>query len=479
MDLIVSHGRVVTPEAVLEDHDVGVAGGKIVAVGPTGTLPAAARTIDAQRRYVLPGLIDPHTHPGNFRPFELDVRSTSRSAAAGGITTVFGTVKATRLARPFHAIARPADVVSYSKVFDAGRASVERESLVDMGFSFTIATLEQAKEVPHYASELGVRSFKFHPAAHLGPWHRKIGVPLAADDGTIFTALEGVARVGGLAMVHAENGQISNVLRTRMQAEGRTGLLAWNDASPDFIEASEIRWMAYFCRIVGCPLYIAHLTSKRALDAVREARSLGVTVIVETCPQWLLHTADDDPDNVLLKYTPPLRRPEDRDELWRALASGEIQCVGTDHVPNSLAVKRGTDFWNALVGSAGTETMLPALMSEGVHRGRIDIRRLAQVLSTTTARAFGVYPRKGLIAPGSDADLTIVDADLERVVRIAELVSRAETDWSPLEGRTLRGWPVLTIRAGEVIAKDGKALRAKPGKYLLRQSPIEVTELAS
>lgn len=469
LDLVVSNGKVVTPDEILSDVDIGVAGGRVALIGPRRTLPEATRTIDVGGRYVLPGLIDPHTHPGNLRAFEDDIRSTSRSAAAGGVTTIFGTVKSTRLAPPFRSLTRPSDVVSFFNVFAAARESIERASVVDVGLSFMIATDEQAGEVPRYAQELGVRSFKFHPATVPGRWHRRIGHPVAADDGTIYLALEGVARAGALAMVHAENGQIARVLRARLQAAHAQGLRAWNDGSPDTGEASEILRMAFLCRAAGCRLYVAHITSRKGLDAVREARASGARVIVETCPQYLLHSIEDDPEKVLLKYSPPLRSSEDRDHLWKAVVDGEIQCIGSDHVPNRSRLKRGEgDIWSAISGSTGTETMLAAILTEGVHRRRIDMPRVARLLSTEAALAFGVHPRKGTITVGSDADLTVVDLDVERTVRIADLRSRAETDWSPLEGRVLKGWPVWTIRAGQVIAGDPSSQEISSGRYLSR-----------
>lgn len=469
LDVVVSRGRVVLDAGVVTDVDVGIADGRIVAIGATGRLPAAAQTIDAAGRYVLPGLIDPHTHPGNWQPFEEDIRTTGRSAAAGGITTLFATVKSVRLGGPFSTEALPEDVGSFFDVFAGIPEAISRSSPVDVGLSFMIMTDQQAIEVPRYAAELGVRSFKFHPSTSLGPWHRKIGFPVAADDGTIFLALQGIARSGSLAMVHAENGQLGRALKRRLEEAGRSGLLAWAEGAPDAGEATEIRNMAFFCRTLGCRLYVAHLSSRLGLDAVREARAAGTDVIAETGPQWLLHVADEDPDNVLLKYLPPVRHREDRAALWAAVGSGEIECLGSDHVPNRLEAKRGAGFWSAVVGGAGTETMLPVLMEEGVHRRGLNIVRVAELMSSGPARAFGVYPRKGSLSVGADADVTIVDADLERVVRVDELESRAETDWSPLEGRVLRGWPVVTIRRGEVIARDGHAVADARGRYLARR----------
>ena len=474
LDLVVSQGRVVLSDGIVGSVDVGIADGRVAVITAAGTLSGAARTIDARGHYVLPGLIDPHTHPGNWRPFEDDIRSTGRSAAAGGITTLFATVKSARLGGPFSEDALPADVGSFIETFAGVPEMIERSSPVDIGLSFMIMTDAQAEEVERYASDLGVRSFKLHPSTSLGPWHRRIGFPIAADDGTVFLAVEGIARSRSLAMVHAENGQLARPLKHRLERSQHNDLVAWAEGTPDFGEAAEIEFVAHLCRVVDCPLYVAHVSSKRAIDAIREARALGTEIIAETGPQWLLHTAEEDPENLLLKYLPPVRHAEDRDALWEAVASGEIQCLGSDHVPNWLGAKRGKGFWSAVVGGAGTETMLSVLMHEGVHRRGIPITRVAELMSTGPARAFGVYPRKGCLSPGADGDLTIVDPDLERVVRISELESRGETDWSPLEGRTLRGWPVATIRRGELIARDGATITERGGTYLSRSAAANV-----
>jgi dihydroorotase-like cyclic amidohydrolase len=296
-------------------------------------------------------------------------------------------------------------------------------------------------------------------------------MPLAADDGTIYLALEGVARTNSLAMVHAENRQIARALGARQRAAGTQDLAAWEAASPGFVEASEIRKMGALCRRLGCRLYVVHLTSREGLEAVRDLRAEGTRVIAETCPQYLTHTWQEDPSNLRLKHTPPLRSHEDTAALWQALADDEIQCVGTDHIPNYLEEKLGgDDLWQALSGSAEIETLLPVLLHHGVRQGRISLPRLVEVTSLNAAHAFAVYPRKGHLAVGADADLTLVDLDLTRVVRLAEMESAAETDYCTYEGQELTGWPTLTMLRGKVIARNGAAVGPPSGRYLDRST---------
>ena len=471
LDMAVVGGRVVVDDRVEDGLSIGIAGGRIASIARGGYLPSARETIDATGLHVLPGLIDPHTHPGNLRPFEEDVRLVTRSAAAGGFTTTLGTVKSTRLGGAFQAVAEPADVVSYLERFALAREIVEREAHVDVGLSFTIVTDRQAAEVPEYARRLGVRSFKFHPAGSPTPWHGRIGAPLAADDGTLYLALEGVASTGSLAMVHAENRQIARVLLERHRAGARADLGTWERTSPGTAEGSEITWLAYLCRQLGCAMYVAHLNSRAGLDAVRAARAAGTRIVAETCPQYLIHTFSEDPGNVLLKHTPPLRSPEDAEALWAALADGEIQCVGTDHVPNRLEEKRaGGDLWRALSGSIEIETVLPLLLHFGVRARRMTVAHLARVLSGNAARAFGLSPRKGALAVGADADLTLVDLERTRTVTLAEMESRHETDYCTYEGWSLTGWPVLALARGRIVARDGAAVGDAGGRYLDRSA---------
>jgi dihydroorotase-like cyclic amidohydrolase len=469
LDVVVSGGRLVLPEGVEDGLSLAIHGGRIASIARNGDLAASRETIDATGLHVLPGLVDPHTHPGNLRPFEDDVRLTTRSAAVGGITTILGTVKSTRLGGEFKRFAAPEDVVSYFDRFPLARQIVERDAHIDMGLSFTIATDLQATEVARYAQELGVRSFKFHPAGLATAWHGHIGAPIAADDGTIYLALEGVAASGSLAMMHAENRQIGRVLAARERRTERADLATWERASPGMLEGSEIGRLAYFCRRLGCTLYVAHLNSREGLEAVRAARASGTRVVAETCPQYLVHSFEEDPDNALLKHTPPLRSREETEEMWRAVAAGDIQCIGSDHVPNYLEEKLGGgDLWRALSGSAEIETLLPALLHHGVREGRITLSRLAQVTAANAARVFGLAPRKGALTVGADADLTLVDLARTRTVRLATMESANETDYSTYEGRSFTGWPVVTLSRGRIVARDGAAVGSAGGGYLDR-----------
>jgi allantoinase len=418
---------------------------------------------------VLPGLVDPHTHPGNNRPFELDVAEETKAAAAGGITTMLGTIKAPRMGQPFKTDITEADICSYSDVFETARGIVERHSFVDMGFSYILMDERHVDEIPQYAREHGVTSMKFfvgNPTASV--YTGRVGMPAFIGDGLNFKGFEQVARVGGLVMVHAENQQVAAALQSDLAATGRNDLSAWADHSPDWAEAEAVDRAARLAERAGARLYVVHLTSRLGLEAVAAARARRPGLVyAETCPQYL--TLDSGhPANARAKCRPPLRSPADSAALWDGLANGLIDCVGTDHIPLSVDEKcpgGDDDVWSAGSGLAGQETLLPLLVSSG----KLSLQRIVEVSSRNPAFIFGLQARKGRIAVGSDADLVLVDLKRSRTVDSTALQTRA--DFTPWDGMELRGWPVYTILRGHVINREGEVGADAPtGRYLRRDS---------
>jgi len=464
LDLVVAGGTVVTPDRV-SAADIGVAAGRIVALAAPGAL-TGGEVVDARGLHVLPGVIDPHTHPGNYRPFEQDIAEETRAAAAGGITTILGTVKCTRLGQPFRAITTADDVCSYHDVFPLARKAVDSLAHVDVGLSYVIMDARHAREIPEYAKQHGVTSFKFFVGnAGPGPWSGRVGMPVYGDDGVQFLGFREVARIGALAMIHAENQQVARALQPEQEARA-ADLEAWGRHSPGWAEAEPIGRAAVFAGEAGARLYVVHLTSKAGAAAVARARAERPDrVIGETCPQYLvLH--DRHPAGLLAKFIPPVHGREDNEALWRGLADGTIDCMGTDHIPQPRVQKLVEgDVWRCGAGGPGHETLLPLLLSSG----RLSLPRVAAVTSANAARAFGLWPRKGAIALGFDADLTLVDLERRRVVRAAEFVTSA--DFTPYEGMELTGWPVTTILRGRVIMKDGCPVGPPTGRYLERNTP--------
>ncbi|MFQ5914919.1 MAG: dihydroorotase family protein [Nitrospinota bacterium] len=469
VDTVIRNAHVVTPSGVLRESAVAIDKGRIAAIGDNGFLPPARKTIQGSGNYLLPGVIDPHTHPGPYRPFEDDVASETQSAAAGGVTTVVGIVKSTRLGQPYKKFTEPGDVVSYAEVFPRARDIINERAFVDMALTFAIVSDDHAREIPIYVKECGVTSFKFY-LGYATPtrWSARIGLPTAWDDGCLFLGLEAVARAGGVAPFHAENRQVARILQKRVIAAGKKDLAAWEEASPDFLEAVDILKVGFFAKLLGCHVYAVHLNSRMGLETVKKVRSEGTRITAEVCTQYLTLSKHDWPfPGAMAVNHPPIRDETNADALWEGLAQGDIQCVGTDHVPGFREeIVNEDDVWRSASGMTGTETLLPLILSEGVNRGRITIERAAQVCSENIARALHLYPRKGAIQIGSDADLVLVDLNERRTVRGKDL--HTASNFCVYEGRELTGWPVLTMLRGEVVMEKGKLVGEPRGRYLHR-----------
>jgi dihydroorotase-like cyclic amidohydrolase len=265
-----------------------------------------------------------------------------------------------------------------------------------------------------------------------------------------------------MAMVHAENMSIIHNLKAKYIAEQRRDLRAWTDARPDIAEEEATRRAIWYAKETGSRLYIVHMTIGRGVGWVRQARADGVKVIAETCPHYLVLTKDDD-DKVgrLAKVNPPLRDAESAELLWAGLRSGDVTCLGSDHstvVAKPDKVKE--TIWDAVPGFPGMGMLLPIMLSEGYHKGRISLEQLTAVLTRNNAQTYGLYPRKGVISVGSDADFALADLDEERVVTPEYMQSAA--DWGLYDGWKVKGWPVMTIVRGHVVMDRGEIV-AEPG----------------
>jgi len=469
LDTAVVNGTLVTPGGVYA-ADLGIADGKIAAVARPGELPPARETLDASGRHVFPGVVDPHTHPGNFRPLADDIRSETRSAAVGGVTTMLGTVKCMRMGYTMRPLAEPEDAISYLDAFPDARRIADEEAHCDVGYSFIMMHEAHAAEIPACVRECGVTSFKFflsYPT--VSEWGKRVGMPLFPDEGTVFLGFRNAAATGALAMIHAENNLVGRVLEPELLASGRQDLGVWEAHFPGTLEASEIRKAAYFAGLVGCRLYPAHVSSAAGLAAVRAARADGVRITGETCPQYLVLDLEQEPERGLaIKFNPPVRARAEAEALWAAVADGTLSCLGSDHVPNLRERKIVPgNVWHTLPGSPGLATLLPLLLDRGVRAGRLTLEQVAAVCCEGPARAFDLYPRKGALQVGSDADLALVDLDLRRTVDAATL--HGWSDFSAYEGMELVGWPTLTMLRGRVIMRDGVPVGPPTGRYLARQ----------
>jgi len=449
-DLFVKGARIVKPGGLVEGGLV-IRGGTIGAVvGPRETVDAR-QTIDADGRYVLPGLLDTHLHLGTAaQSFADDCTSESRHAVSGGVTTLL----------PF-VITRGA----YADVMPQMLRDVDARSLVDMVFHAIIINEGQIAEIPRLADEFGVGSFKTF-MAYKGREISPSGIQGMGDD-QIFSVFQQVARVpGGIAIVHCENMEIIELHQKPLIAANRQDTAAWSDGRPVFGELEAIRRMVAFAEAAGVQLLIPHLGIGLGSEFLRQKQWGRGRVATETCPHYLLFDKDTD-RGVAGKVNPPLRSADHVDALWERLLDGTVDVLGSDHCPFTRAVK-GNDLWSARAGITGGSAMiLPVLLTEGLRRGRLTLARVVELTSSNAARLFGLYPQKGTLEPGSDADMVIVD--LERDVQVQLGTLNSVVDFSPYVGWTARGWADTTIAGGQVVYEKGEVVAERPrGRYLRR-----------
>lgn len=451
LDLLLTNALLVEPGVGVTPGAVGVKDGRIAALLAPGTTLAAAETVDCQGRWIIPGLIDPHVHFGFGSP-ETDFLTESRSAALGGVTTVLS----------FH---RQKD---FREGFDQVVARATQQSCIDFGFHFGLTSQLHVDTLAEVSARFGVASYKLYlmykGQAGLAQGFTEI------DDALMYAALRETAGIpGGVLGIHCENVEVIPLLRDPLRRAGRNDLAAWDEQSPDFLEAENVHRACYFAARTGCPINIVHLSSREALDEVRRHRAnrSAPPIYVETCPQYLFLTRES-PAGTFAKVNPPVRSQGDVDALWEGVMDGSVTTIGSDHVPRKRTTKM-KDIWDASNGFPGTATILPIMIHEGYHRRGVPIERIAQVTSTASARLYNL-PTKGRLSVGCDADLAIVDPDLERTVDAAGLESFA--DYSPYEGMTIKGWPVMTILRGRKIAVDGRitdeARNEPAGRYIRR-----------
>jgi D-hydantoinase len=457
-DLVITGGRVVFPDGVVP-ADVASRDGRIAAIGDPGSLGSARRTIDADGLHVFPGIIDPHVHLQTFQnTFDINVETETRNAAIGGVTTMIPTL-----------LNREDASFSFLEYFPWAKQAVEERSVIDAGFSAVIGTSKQIEELPRMARECGITSYKFY-MAYTKDEAAVFGI-LAVDDAQFLEGLRQVAKIGkpAIAMVHAENMSIIHNLKGHYIEAGRDDLKAWTDARPDIAEEEATRRAIWYAKETSSQLYIVHMTIGRGVQWVREAKAQGVDVIAETCPHYLVLTKyDNDKVGSLGKVNPPLRDETSQELLWAGLRDGTVTCLGSDHstvVPKPEKVNN--NIWDAVPGFPGMGMLLPIMLSEGYHKGRISLEKLSAVLTEQNARVWGVYPQMGVIKVGSDADFALVDLEQERVVTPEYMQSAA--DWGLYDGWNLKGWPTHTIVRGEVVMEHGEIVGSKEhGRYIPR-----------
>ncbi len=460
LDLIVQNGVVVT-EAGPRRLDVGICGERIAALG---TNLAQAPVLDATGCYVFPGFVDAHVHM-QLRVGDIvstdDFETGTVAAACGGVTTIVD----------FTGNSRGDDL---AEAVRARWAEAEGRAVVDLGLHLTLAD----------ASETTLAALpKLAAAGHTSAKLYMTYTGLRLDDGEMLRALAACRAHRVLPLVHAENHDAAAYLTESLLAAGHSEPRFHPLSRPPLVEAEGAQRALSLAALVDAPLYVAHVTCRETLDAIRQARTRSQRVVAETCPQYLAlnSTCFDQPGFEPAKYvcTPPLRSPDHADALWTALADDELQIVSTDHCPwnYGLEKQRGRESFPLIPnGLPGVETRIPLLYGLGVAQGRISLQRFVAVAAGEPARALGLYPRKGTIVMGADADLVIMDPGGSTILRAESLHQRV--DYTPYEGWTLPGRLVATLSRGEVIVREGEFVGRRGRGRLLQRQPSPLSQSA-
>jgi dihydropyrimidinase len=452
--LVTNAAGVVIPKVGIIQTDVMIENGKIKALRKSTQGVQASRKINADGKYLLPGIIDPHVHYGVYTPIEEAAKSESKSAAIGGVTTMM------RMLRMYE---------RYENIEKHLRASKYTHH-VDYSIHASILRRNQIKDIQYLKKKFGINSFKIY--TNLGKDVNRIlmdiepgtNEPVEQEVNISDQLISDIIRVASMAnstvLVHAEDPVICSRLQKQKQIRSEvsgtkiTSLKVWSECRPPASEAKVIAKVGAYAREFGSTIYFVHIGSATALDSILTEKEKGYSnLYTETCPHYLTHTSDFF--DVTGKVVPPLRTKIDVQYTWFGIMNGVIDTVGSDHVANRLLIKRGNgDLWSARAGFPGIATMLPVLLSKGVNEGRISLERVAEVTSYNAARIFGLYPKKGTLEEGSDADVTIIDLDL--IQKVTPEILQSYSDYSIYEGWELQGWPVLTLVRGRVVMENGE-----------------------
>jgi dihydropyrimidinase len=457
LDLVIRGGEIVTAGEVAR-ADLGIADGRVVQIGGELT---GARELDATGKLLLPGGIDAHVHlsspPGasNEGPRWVDdFTSGSAAALAGGITTIGNMTFLAPGETPLAGLAREAEVAGREAICDFFLHPVLGET--------TPAVLN---EIPQLLDQ-GCNTIKYF----MSP---------AAFDQQVPGYVEATRRAGAsglLTLIHCEDQALMAGAAAELHATGRSSLRYYAESRPPISEVVATQRAVAIAETTGAPVYVVHLSCARALAVCAEAQARGVPVYVETRPFYLHLTRERflEPDGAKYVGQPPLREQADVDALWAGLQQGTLHTVCTDHAPWSLAAKLdpALTITRLRPGGENLQTMLPMLYSEGVRKGRLSLSRLVEVLSTNVAKLFGLYPRKGTLAVGSDADIVLFDPTLSRTVTADMLKSNA--DYSVYEGWEVTGWPVMTLRRGEIVFQDDQVIGQAGSGELVRRGATEL-----
>ena len=429
-DLILTGGKVVSPDAVIE-ASVAIKDGRIIAVGAADAMPPAKETVDVSGMHVLPGAIDVHVHfrdPGY--PQKEDFASGTAAAAFGGVTTVFD-------------MPNTIPTVGTPEALAAKHKMAAEKAHVDFGL-YAVLGEDTIESVPALIDG-GVIGFKLY----MGNTFGKIASP---STGAMLEAFEVVAPTGKRISLHAETNSIMERRETRLRAAGRTDPLAHLDSRPAVVAIEAVSRAAILAEWTGARIHILHISSADELRPLREAKARGVDITGETCPHYLMLSADDYAKYAgVIRVNPPVREKRNQEPLWAALADGTVDIIATDHAPHSREEKTRNDMFTVDCGFPGVETQMPLMLTQ-VNAVRMTIMDYVAISAAKPAKIWGLYPRKGVIAPGSEADIAVVDLAREWTLDDAKLQTIAKV--TPFHGTKVKGLPIHTLVRGRFVMRD-------------------------
>lgn len=441
------------PPSQISDLNIVIDNGTISDI--THNVPSADTIIHCKDGLVsVPGPIDTHVHYGVYSPIDIAARTESHAAAIGGVSTM---MRMLRLPDKFE--------TSLPAQLDA----MDAHHYVDYAIHASVFTREQIKGMK-FCTQHNVKSFKLYMnlGGEIGhvfmdmPPESKNLVPsrVHVNDDIVRNTVKEAAQLKCPVLVHAEDYEMCGCGIKTAQKKNLDGLSAWSASRPPASEAKAIRTISKFGRDYNCTIYFVHIGSAIALKQIQQERKLGTRIFVETCPHYL-RLAYEEQQGYLAKVMPPIRTRRDRSAVWKSIASGAVDTIGTDHVANQLGLKLGEkkDVWDALAGFPGIGTSVPIMLDKGVNSGQITLTDFSRITSYNAARIFG-FANKGQIAIGCDADITILNLKLEK--KITSELFGGFSDYSVYEDMKLKGWPITTMVRGKIVSDDFQIV-GKPG----------------
>jgi len=447
VDIAIVNGLLVFPDNGVFPMNLYIKDGKIHSIGNNEEI-VAKKVIDAKGKHVMPGIIDPHVHLGLFAPLSEELKTETKSALVGGITTL-----------GWYIGGEESHLSTFPKIIE----DIGKYSYTDIIPHLVISSEQQRTEIVSYIDNLGVTSFKIY-------MNGIPGLIPDVDDGFILDVFEEIKKSNKKCIVcaHAENKYIvqrANKI-VRDKKGDKASIQDWTDTHSDFAEEEAVMRLSFLAEKSEVPIYFVHISTKNAIMRLRTIKPYNRYVNVETTSPYLSLTKDSSNNNSI-KMEPPFRDTDDVDALWEATQDDIIDTIGTDNVTMNTTEKNITGtVWEAIPGYPALETHLPVLLSNGFVKRRLPIEQIIAKITKKPAEIFGVYPQKGSLLPGSDADVIIVDMNLSKKVSASELNSRS--DFSLYEGEILQGWPTMTIKGGKIVVNNGKFVEDVLGRCLYR-----------